>query len=148
MSSRTPLKKSSPVHVAPACTGSEEWSDHFGSYIRKFPLHFCKRLLQGLELITSWSRGNSFTAAPLFIKTTSIVINIKSRTPLQRQKQETNMSSRTIKRKTSPELSVDGSRSGNKTFSDKEVIRHSLLRNKLESTGILMSNLKEVVRTH
>jgi hypothetical protein len=58
------------------------------------------------------------------------------------------MSSRTIKRKTSPELSVDGSRSGNKTFSDKEVIRHSLLRNKLESTGILMSNLKEVVRTH
>jgi hypothetical protein len=27
-------------------------------------LHFCKRLFSGLERMTSWSQGNSFTAAP------------------------------------------------------------------------------------
>jgi hypothetical protein len=31
---------------------------------RSLSLHFCKRLFPGLELITSWSQGNSFTAAP------------------------------------------------------------------------------------
>jgi hypothetical protein len=50
------------VHVAPTCAGSGEWSDHFGSYVRNFSLHFCKRLFPGLELMTSWSQGNSFTA--------------------------------------------------------------------------------------
>jgi hypothetical protein len=32
------------VHVAPACAGSGEGSDHFGSYVRSLYLHFCKRL--------------------------------------------------------------------------------------------------------
>jgi hypothetical protein len=27
------LKKGSPVHVAPACAGSGEGSDHFGCYV-------------------------------------------------------------------------------------------------------------------
>jgi hypothetical protein len=27
-------------------------------------MHFCKRLFPGLEPMTSWSKGNSFTAAP------------------------------------------------------------------------------------
>jgi hypothetical protein len=39
------------MHVAPACTGSGQGSDHFGSFVRSFPLHFCKRLFPGLELI-------------------------------------------------------------------------------------------------
>jgi hypothetical protein len=26
------IKKGSPVHIAPACAGSGEGSDHFGSY--------------------------------------------------------------------------------------------------------------------
>jgi hypothetical protein len=30
-------KKSSPVHVAPACTGSGEGSDHLGSCTQPFP---------------------------------------------------------------------------------------------------------------
>jgi hypothetical protein len=50
------------VHVAPSCTGSGEGSDHFGSYVCRFSLHFCKRLFLGLEPMTSWSQGNSFTA--------------------------------------------------------------------------------------
>jgi hypothetical protein len=57
-------KKGSPVHVAPACAGSGEGSDHFVSYVRSLSLHFCKRLFLGLEPMTSWSQGNSFTAAP------------------------------------------------------------------------------------
>jgi hypothetical protein len=56
--------KGSLVHVAPACAGSGEGSDHFGSYVRNISLHFCKRLFPGLELMTSWSQGNNFTAAP------------------------------------------------------------------------------------
>jgi hypothetical protein len=44
----------SPVHVAPACIGS----DHFGSYVRSISLHFYKRLFPGLEPMTSWSQGN------------------------------------------------------------------------------------------
>jgi hypothetical protein len=55
-------KKGSSVHVAPACTGSREMSDHFGSYVHSLPQHFSKRF-PGLEPITSWSQGNSFTAA-------------------------------------------------------------------------------------
>jgi hypothetical protein len=43
---------SSPVHVAPAYVGS----DHFGSYVRRFSLHFSKRLFLGLEPMTSWSQ--------------------------------------------------------------------------------------------
>jgi hypothetical protein len=31
---RTTIVKSSPVHVAPTCAGSGEWSNHFGSYVR------------------------------------------------------------------------------------------------------------------
>jgi hypothetical protein len=55
-----PSLKSSPVHIAPACAGS----DHFGSYVRSLSLHFFKRLFSGLEPMTSWSQCNSFTAAP------------------------------------------------------------------------------------
>jgi hypothetical protein len=53
--------KGSLVHVAPACAGSGEWSDHFGSYVRSLSRHCCKRLFPGLELMTSWSQGNNFT---------------------------------------------------------------------------------------
>jgi hypothetical protein len=49
------------VHVAPAYAWSGEGSDHFGSFIRSLALHFCKRLFSGLESVTSWSQGNSFT---------------------------------------------------------------------------------------
>jgi hypothetical protein len=52
------------VHVAPACAGSREGSDYFGSYVRNISLHFCKRLFPGLEPITPWPQGNSFTAVP------------------------------------------------------------------------------------
>jgi hypothetical protein len=45
------------MHVAPACVGSIEGSDHFGSYVRSLSLHFCKRLFPGLEPMTSWSQG-------------------------------------------------------------------------------------------
>jgi hypothetical protein len=37
------------MHVAPACAGSGEWSDHFGSYVRSLSQHFCKRLFPGLR---------------------------------------------------------------------------------------------------
>jgi hypothetical protein len=49
------------VHVAPACTGSEEGSDHFGSYARNLYLHFYKRLFLGLKPMTTWSQDNNFT---------------------------------------------------------------------------------------
>jgi hypothetical protein len=52
------------VHVAPACAGSREGPDQFGSYVRSFFLHFCKRLFLRLEPMTSWSQGNNFTTAP------------------------------------------------------------------------------------
>jgi hypothetical protein len=52
------------VDVAPACAGSKEGSNHFVSYVCSISLHFCKRLFLGLEPMTSWSQGNSFTAAP------------------------------------------------------------------------------------
>jgi hypothetical protein len=39
------LVSGSPVHVAPACAGS----DHFGSDVCSLSLHFCKRLFPGLE---------------------------------------------------------------------------------------------------
>jgi hypothetical protein len=45
--------KGSLVHVAPACAGSGEGSNHFGSYVRSLFLHFCKRLFPGLEPMTS-----------------------------------------------------------------------------------------------
>jgi hypothetical protein len=51
------------MHVAPACTGYGEWSDHLRSYVRSLSLHFCKRLFQGLETMTSWSQGNNFMYA-------------------------------------------------------------------------------------
>jgi hypothetical protein len=57
-------KKGSPIHVAPAYARSREGPNYFGSYVRSLPLHFCKRLFPGLEPMTSWSQGNSFTAAP------------------------------------------------------------------------------------
>ena len=57
-------KKGNLVHVAPACAGSREGSDHFGSIVRSLSLHFCKRLFPGLEPMTSWSQGSSFTTAP------------------------------------------------------------------------------------
>jgi hypothetical protein len=40
------------VHVAPACTGYGEGSDHFGSYVHSISLHFCERLFPGLEPMT------------------------------------------------------------------------------------------------
>ncbi|XP_044343151.1 uncharacterized protein [Triticum aestivum] len=58
-----PPKRAAPVHVAPACAGSGEGSDHFGSIVRSLSLHFCKRLFPGLEPVTSWSQGSSFTTA-------------------------------------------------------------------------------------
>ena len=48
------------MHVAPACAGSREGSDHFGSIVRSLSLHFCKSLFPGLEPVTSWSQGSSF----------------------------------------------------------------------------------------
>jgi hypothetical protein len=53
-------KKGSPVHVAPACAGSGEGSDHFGSYVLKFSLHFCKRLLPGLEPYQSTTKMTKY----------------------------------------------------------------------------------------
>jgi hypothetical protein len=58
------IKKGSPVCVAPTCAGSGKWSNHFGSYVCSIFLHFCKMLFPGLEPMTSWSQGNSFTTAP------------------------------------------------------------------------------------
>jgi hypothetical protein len=60
--------RGSPVHVALACAGSGEGSDHIGSYVRSLFLHFFKRLFPRLEPMTSLLQGNSFTtarAAPL-----------------------------------------------------------------------------------
>ena len=54
------IKKGSPGAVAPACAGSGEGSDHFGSLVRSLSLHFCKRLFPGLEPVTSWSQGSNF----------------------------------------------------------------------------------------
>ena len=54
------MLKGNLVHVAPACAGSREGSDHFGSIVRSLSLHFCKRLFPGLEPVTSWSQGSSF----------------------------------------------------------------------------------------
>jgi hypothetical protein len=48
--------KESPVHITPACAGTREGSDHFGSYVRSLSLYFYKRLFPGLEPMTS-SRG-------------------------------------------------------------------------------------------
>jgi hypothetical protein len=44
-----PSSNISLLHVAPACIGS----DHFGSYIRSLSLHFCKRLVLGLDLMVT-----------------------------------------------------------------------------------------------
>jgi hypothetical protein len=43
---------------------SREGSDHFESYVRSIYVHFYKRLFSGLEPMTSWSQGNSFTVVP------------------------------------------------------------------------------------
>jgi hypothetical protein len=57
------------VHVGAACAVSREGFDHFGSYIRIFFLHFYNKMFLGLESMTSWSQGNSFTTvrAPLHL---------------------------------------------------------------------------------
>jgi hypothetical protein len=52
-------KNGSPVHVAPACAGPGEGSNHFGSYVRNLSLHFCKRLFPGLEPMTTWSQDTT-----------------------------------------------------------------------------------------
>jgi hypothetical protein len=75
----SPSRKGSLVHVAPACAGFGEGSDHFGSYVHSLSLHFCKRLFLRLEPMTSWSQDNSFTAvlglpSPFFIVTLSFLI--------------------------------------------------------------------------
>ena len=72
-------KKGSPVHVAPTCAGSGEESDHLGLFVRSLSLHFCRRLVLGLEPVTSWSQGNSFTAA-LGLPLQVCVIKICSKT--------------------------------------------------------------------
>jgi hypothetical protein len=56
------------VHVAPACTGPREGSDHFMSYVHNIFLYFCKRLFSGLEPMTSWSQGSNFTASDTEMK--------------------------------------------------------------------------------
>jgi hypothetical protein len=43
------------MHVAPTCVVSGEGPTHFGSYVHRLSLHFCKRLFLGLEPMTSWS---------------------------------------------------------------------------------------------
>jgi hypothetical protein len=51
------------MHVAPVCTGS----NHFVSYVQPFPTFLQEAgqiPLTGLEPMTSWSQGDSFTAAP------------------------------------------------------------------------------------
>jgi hypothetical protein len=53
------------MHVAPACAGSREGSDRFGSYVRSLSLHFCKSLFLGLEPMTSWSQGNGVMGSSL-----------------------------------------------------------------------------------
>jgi hypothetical protein len=58
MVSTSQYKNGSPVHVAPACAGSGEGSNHFGFYVHSISLHL------GLEPMTSWSEGSNFTAAP------------------------------------------------------------------------------------
>jgi hypothetical protein len=52
------------MHIALACVGSGEGSDHFGPYVHILSLYFCKKLFQRLEPMTSWSQGNNFTATP------------------------------------------------------------------------------------
>jgi hypothetical protein len=47
---------------APVCAGSGE--DHFGSYVRSLPCISAGGCFQDFESMTSWSQGNSFTAAP------------------------------------------------------------------------------------
>ncbi|XBI00774.1 hypothetical protein VPH35_129712 [Triticum aestivum] len=44
----------------PACAGSGEGSDRFGSIVRSLFLRICKRLFLGLEPVPSWSQGNNF----------------------------------------------------------------------------------------
>jgi hypothetical protein len=43
-------KKGSPVHVAPVCAGSREWSDHFGSLCVVFPCISARGCFQDLNL--------------------------------------------------------------------------------------------------
>jgi hypothetical protein len=68
------------MHLAPAYAGSGEWSNHFGSYVRSNFMHFCRRLFPGLEPITSWSQGNSFTAVLGLPFNTSNSTKLKFRT--------------------------------------------------------------------
>jgi hypothetical protein len=55
-SSKITRERGSLVHVAPACAGSGEGSNHFGSYARSLSLHFGKRLFPGLEPMNSKKR--------------------------------------------------------------------------------------------
>jgi hypothetical protein len=56
------LEKGSPVHVAPACAGSGKGPTTLGLMYTTF---FYKGLFPGLDPMTSWSQGNSFTAVPV-----------------------------------------------------------------------------------
>jgi hypothetical protein len=56
------IKKGSPM-LASSCAGSGEEFYHFKSYVFSLSLHFYMRLFSVLEPMTSWSQGNSFTAA-------------------------------------------------------------------------------------
>jgi hypothetical protein len=62
------VQNSKKSQLAPACATSEEGSDHFGSYVRNFFLHFYKMLFTVLKLMTSWSQGNTFTGLPFIVQ--------------------------------------------------------------------------------
>jgi hypothetical protein len=58
------------VHVAPACAGSREGSDRFGSYVRSLSLHFCKRLFPGThDLMVTRQQLYCRARAPLLQQT-------------------------------------------------------------------------------
>ena len=63
------IKKGQPGACSSRLRRVGEGSDHFGSIVRSLSLHFCKRLFPGLEPVTSWSQGSSFTTAPRLTKT-------------------------------------------------------------------------------
>jgi hypothetical protein len=61
------------MHVAPACRGS----DHFGSYVHSLSLHFCKKLLPRLKLMTLMVTRQQLyhcVTAPLLINLTKATI--------------------------------------------------------------------------
>jgi hypothetical protein len=60
-------KKGSPVHVASACAGSEEVSDHFVSYVRSISVFLQEAVLQDLthDLMVTRQQLYRCAGAPL-----------------------------------------------------------------------------------